>query len=96
MTTLSVRHLPDDPEPLLTVDGEPVDPDAMVAIRAGDIAGLAYAGIKSVIVDARRLVPARRRTVERDAAGRIMAIVDDAPCPACFPTVVDTDGAPLG
>lgn len=68
--------------PVLVIDGEDLPADATVTMRAADIAQFAYVAAPSGAAAGVRATagvanPPRRRVVERDADGRIVALVDE-------------------
>lgn len=58
--------------PTLRIDGEDIPGDHLVTTTASAIAGLAYSGVQVGVMSTRV-----RKTVERDAAGLITAVVEE-------------------
>lgn len=80
MTSTLAIHIAADGSPELLLDDEPVAGDAWVTLAACDIAALAARlAAFGAVVGAEALSVSRRtrRSVERDAEGRITAIVDE-------------------
>lgn len=77
MSTIAIRT--DNGIPVLVIDGQDVPPEAQVTMKADDIARVVFAYTEQGAKAARTATvnrAARRREVERDDAGRIVAIVD--------------------
>jgi hypothetical protein len=76
--SFQLRRTADDPEPVLLIEGEEVPPGARVEVTARTVAALLYGAVCLGVqggMEVRR--PKIRKTIQRDAQGQIVALVEE-------------------